>query len=47
MSRLLWGEVDDQKYLDSLPEIERELILVQRFEKIKAEADMKKASLES
>ena len=33
---------DDKKYLDSLPEIERESILAQRFEKLKAAAHMKK-----
>lgn len=33
----------DQKYLDSLPEIERESILAGRFEKLKAAADMKRA----
>jgi len=38
---------DDKKYLDSLPEIERESILAQRYEKLKNAADMKKALLES
>ena len=38
---------DDQKYLDSLPEFEREAILGERFEKLKAAADMKKALRES
>ena len=38
---------EDQKYLDSLPEIEREAILAERFEKRKAEIDMKKALKES
>jgi hypothetical protein len=38
---------EDQKYLDSLPEIEREAILAERFEKRKAELDMKKALRES
>ena len=38
---------EDQKYLDSLPEIEREAILNDRFEKRKAEHDMKKALRES
>jgi RNA polymerase-associated protein RTF1 len=37
----------DQKYLDSLPEIEREAILGERFEKRKAEVDMKKALKEA
>jgi len=37
----------DQKYLDSLPEIEREAILGERFEKRKAEVDMKKALREA
>lgn len=34
---------EDQKYLDSLPELEREAILGERFEKRKADMDMKKA----
>lgn len=34
---------EDQKYLDSLQEFEREAILGQRFEKKKAEADMRRA----
>lgn len=34
---------EDQKYLDSLPELEREAILGERFEKAKADMDMKKA----
>lgn len=38
---------EDQKYLDSLPEFEREAILGERFEKLKNEADMKKALRES
>ena len=38
---------EDQKYLDSLPEFEREAILGERFEKRKAEHDMKKALRES
>lgn len=38
---------EDQKYLDSLPEFEREAILGERFEKLKAAADMKKALRES
>jgi RNA polymerase-associated protein RTF1 len=37
----------DKKYLDSLPEFEREAILGERFEKLKAEQDMKKALRES
>lgn len=43
---LIEGEAD-QKYLDGLPEIERESILAQRFEKRKAEMDMKKALREN
>ena len=38
---------EDQKYLDSLPELDREAILGERFEKRKNEADMKKALRES
>ena len=38
---------EDKKYLDSLPEFEREAILGERFEKLKAAADMKKALRES
>ena len=38
---------EDQKYLDSLPEIDREAILGERFEKRKADADMKKALREA
>ena len=38
---------EDQKYLDSLPELEREAILADRFEKLKNEADMKRALRES
>ena len=38
---------EDRKYLDSLPELEREAILGDRFEKLKAEQDMKKALRES
>ena len=37
----------DQKYLNSLPEIEREAILGERFEKRKAEVDMKRALREA
>lgn len=33
----------DRKMLDKLPELEREAILAERFEKLKADADMKKA----
>lgn len=44
--RLVQDE-EDQKYLDSLPEFEREAILGERFEKRKAEHDMKKALRES
>jgi len=45
--RKLVEGVADKKYLDSLPEIERESILAQRYEKLKNAADMKKALLES
>jgi RNA polymerase-associated protein RTF1 len=38
---------EDRKYLDSLPEIEREAILAERFEQRKAELDMKQALRES
>lgn len=38
---------EDRKYLDSLPEFEREAILGERFEKLKAEQDMKKALRQS
>jgi RNA polymerase-associated protein RTF1 len=34
---------EDKKYLDSLPEIEREAILAERFEERKAQHDMKQA----
>lgn len=37
----------DRKYLESLPEFEREAILGERFEKLKAEQDMKKALRDS
>lgn len=37
----------DKEYLDSLPELEREAILAERFEKLKSEADMKKALREN
>lgn len=37
----------DRKHLDSLPELEREAILAERFEKLKAEQDMKKAIREA
>jgi RNA polymerase-associated protein RTF1 len=33
----------DRKMLDKMPELEREAILAERFEKLKADADMKKA----
>ncbi|CAJ1949813.1 unnamed protein product [Cylindrotheca closterium] len=39
----LVNDEEDQKYLDSLPELEREAILGERFEKRKADMDMKKA----
>jgi RNA polymerase-associated protein RTF1 len=38
---------EDRKHLDSLPEIEREAILAERFEQRKAEFDMKQALRES
>jgi RNA polymerase-associated protein RTF1 len=38
---------EDRKYLESLPEIEREAILAERFEQRKAELDMKQALRES
>jgi len=38
---------DDKKYLDSLPELERENVLAERFDKLKSEADMKKALREN
>ena len=38
---------EDRKYLDSLPELERENILGERFEQLKAKQDMKKALRES
>ena len=38
---------EDQKHLDSLNEIEREAILAERFDKRKAELDMKRALRES
>jgi len=34
---------EDQRYLDSLSEFQRESILADRFEKLKNEIDMKKA----
>ena len=39
-------DAEDQKQLDALPEIEREAILAERFEKLKAEREMKKAMKE-
>jgi RNA polymerase-associated protein RTF1 len=45
-SQLVKDEAD-RKYLDSLPEIEREAILAERFEQRKAELDMKQALRES
>ena len=33
----------DRKMLDKLPELEREAIFAERFEKLKADADMKRA----
>jgi RNA polymerase-associated protein RTF1 len=44
--KLVKGE-EDQKMLDALPELEREAILAERFEKMKNEADMKRALRES
>jgi RNA polymerase-associated protein RTF1 len=44
--KLMQG-ADDKKYLDSLPELEREGILAERFETLKSEADMKKAIREN
>jgi RNA polymerase-associated protein RTF1 len=44
--RLVEDEAD-QKYLDSLPEFDREAILGERFEKAKAGQDMKNALRES
>ena len=38
---------EDRKYLESLPELEREAILADRFEKAKAEQDMKKVLREA
>ena len=38
---------EDRKYLDSLPELEREAILGERFEKLKEQYDMKKAMREA
>lgn len=37
----------DKKYLDSLPEVERESILAERFEKLKEAEDMKRALREN
>jgi hypothetical protein len=45
-SQLIKGE-EDRNYLDSLPEIEREAILAERFEQRKAEHDMRQALRES
>jgi len=45
--RRLVTDGDDQKYLDSLTELERENILAERFEKRKQEADMQKALREN
>ena len=38
---------DDRKMLESLPELEREAILADRFEKLKNAADMKRALREN
>jgi RNA polymerase-associated protein RTF1 len=45
-SQLIKDEAD-RKHLESLPEIEREAILAERFEQRKAEHDMKQALRES
>lgn len=44
--KLVQGD-EDQKTLDALPEIEREAILGERFDKLKADQDMRKALRES
>jgi len=44
---MLIKDEDDRKYLESLPEIEREAILAERFEQRKAEHDMRQALRES
>lgn len=46
-TQTLVKDEEDRKYLDSLPELEREAILGERFEKLKAQQDMKKALRES
>ena len=46
-TQTLVKDEEDRKYLDSLPELEREAILGDRFEMLKAEQDMKKALRES
>jgi RNA polymerase-associated protein RTF1 len=46
-TRMLVQGAEDERYLDSLPELERENILAERFEKLKCEADMKKAIREN
>jgi hypothetical protein len=44
--KLVQGD-DDKKYLDSLPELEREAILAERFDELKKQADIKKALREN
>lgn len=46
-TQTLVKDEEDRKHLDSLPELEREAILGERFEKLKAQQDMKKALRES
>ena len=46
-TRMLVQGAEDERYLESLPELERENILAGRFEKLKCEADMKKAIREN
>ena len=38
---------EDRKYLDSLPELEREAILGERFDKLKEKQDMQRAIAEA
>ena len=46
MQKLVKNE-EDRKQLDKMTELEREAILAERFEKLKSEADMKKALREN
>jgi len=46
-TQTLVKDEEDRKYLDSLPELEREGILAERFEELKNKEDMKKALRES